>query len=315
MSIVPSFDLAAAVRREQPRVPSHVMALPSMLSYDERVLLHWAARVGFGATGAIVDAGCFLGGSTLPLGLGMLSRESAGPAPGGSRIHSFDLFQVGEERERVYFDGAFRFEVGRPTLDLYVRNIAAIRDRVTVHAGDINGLVDWSEDISLLFIDIAKSWETNDTVVKQFFPHLVPDAIVIQQDLIHFGHPWCALTMELLSEHFEYLGFVPFSSAVYRVRSPVSHNRLPTSLKGVLSADESVELIRRCAERVNPPYDGYVRLAAACALGYYNLPDRAREIIAQVGAKYTDETLPWISEHIAMVSQFVNGAQGRSAQR
>jgi hypothetical protein len=68
--MTPDFELTATVERERPLVAQEALEVPSMLSHDERVLLHWAAREGFGAVGATIDAGCYLGGSTLPLGLG-----------------------------------------------------------------------------------------------------------------------------------------------------------------------------------------------------------------------------------------------------
>lgn len=292
-------------------MPPIVNQVPSMLSYSERALLHWAAREGFGASGTLVDAGCFLGGSTLPLGLGLQRR--VGDVDGERlRIHAFDLFKIGEERERVYFPADFPFQVGASIRELYEQNIALVKDRVVVHPGDINRLDAWHEDISVLFIDIAKSWNTNDTVVTRFFPHLTKGAVVIQQDLVHFGHPWCALTMELLSSHFEYLGYVPFSSAVYRLLSPIDRAELPTDLLNRLSPDEAVELIDNCAARIGPPYEGYVRLAAASLLVHHHSTSQAREIIAEVASTYSDETLPWLSDHIAILSQIVAGDEARS---
>jgi hypothetical protein len=310
MSLPPSFDLSTAVADELELLPEVVMRMPSMLSYDERALLHWAARDGFGAAGTIVDAGCFLGGSTLPLGLGLTRRAiERGGAGRGTRIHSFDLFRIGEERERVYFEDDFPFEVGARTVDLFERNVAPVRNLVTVHEGDINRLDGWSDQISLLFIDIAKSWDTNDTVASQFFPRLDADAVVIQQDLVHFGHPWCALTMELLGDHFEFLGYVPFSSAVYRVISPVPREKIPTKLLQRLSADESIELIERCAERVGEPQAGFLHLAAAISALFYNQPGRARQIISEVAEVYDDATLPWVSEGLAYASQLADQVQ------
>jgi Methyltransferase domain len=282
-----------------------------MLSYDERALLHWAARVGAPKSGAIVDAGCFLGGSTLSLGHGLLRRQtdSVSQPGGGVTVHSFDLFRVGEERERTYFDETFPFEVGASTLELYRANIAGVRDRVTVHAGDINDVDPWNQDISLLFIDIAKSWQTNDTILRRFFPHLTPGAIVVQQDLVHFGHPWCAITMELLADKFEYLGFVSFSSAVYALRSPIAPSELPADIVGRLSAERVVSLIERCAARIGDPQSGYLRLAAATALVYYGRFGEAREVIARVSHDPASVALPWISDHIATVTAFVDVAQ------
>src|SRR3954467_13500798 len=58
---------------------------PTMLSHGERVMLHWLARE-FPTDGHIIDAGCFLGGSTLPLASGLKLRG------GAAKIHSYDMF-------------------------------------------------------------------------------------------------------------------------------------------------------------------------------------------------------------------------------
>jgi hypothetical protein len=282
--------LAATLAAEQ--VPDEVYAVPSMLAYDERRLLHWAARCGTDAPGVIVDAGCFVGGSTLALGFG--EQESSIKRP----IHSFDLFQVGTERDHHYFSEGFEATPGASTLSEFERNVAPVRHLVDVHAGDINQFKGWRDPVAVLFIDIAKSWNTNDSVVSLFVPHLSPGALVIQQDLVHWGHPWCAITMELLDDYFEFLGFVTFSSAVYRVRKPVPAEAIPTRLKDTVTKDDAVKLVSRCAERIGPPGEGYVRLAIATVAWMYGDTSLIEPVTAGVERDYTDAQLPWVTEHI-----------------
>ena len=310
-----TFNLAETIQKEHDRLAPEILSAPSMLSYDERALLHWAAREGTGSDGAIIDLGCFLGGLTLALGFGLTADESLGTndASRERRVHSFDLFQVGDVRERAYFDDSFSFEIGASTTQVYERNIVPIRRYVDVHKGNLNDLPAWEEPISLLFVDIAKSWETNDTVVTRFFPQLREDALVIQQDLVHLGHPWCALTMELLADHFEYLGYVPFGSAVYRVRSPVSPDEVPTDLRSLMNADEAVRLIERCAARIDEPNRGYLSLAAAVALVEWGDLPRAKAVLRDLSERYSDDVLPWFSEHLAMTSEFIASAETKSA--
>jgi hypothetical protein len=285
------------------------MAVPSMLAYEERALLHWAAREGFGAQGAIVDAGCFLGGSTLPLGFGL---QRAGKRH--TRIHTYDLFAVGAEWESIYFPDDFPFAVGAGTLDLYKRHIAPIRELVEIHHGDVRGFRWHGEPIATLFLDIAKSWDVHDHMLEQFFPSLVPGSLVVQQDLVHFGHPWCAIAMELLEDHVEYLGHVYFSSAVYRVRAPIPSDALPTRLLERLGADEALALVDRCAERVGEPVAGQLRLAGAGALVSWHEFDHARARVREVAARYDDSTVPFISQGLALMGQWIDGVE-RGEQR
>ncbi len=48
-----------------------------MLSIEERQLLAWLAASHWEGRGAIVDGGCFLGGSTLALGRGLRENPSS----------------------------------------------------------------------------------------------------------------------------------------------------------------------------------------------------------------------------------------------
>jgi hypothetical protein len=307
LPVPPEFDLPATVERERGRLPQDACEVPSMLSYDERALLHWAAREGFGAKGEIIDAGCYLGGSTLPLAYGAMR------SPRPSRVHSFDLFRIAGEWERTYFKSDFPFAVGARTIGLFEQNIRPVRARVDVHDGDLLAFQWPGEAISTLFVDIAKSWATKDHVVEQFFPHLQADSVVIQQDLVHFGHPWCAMVMELLQEHFEYLGYVYYSSAVYRVRTPVPVDRLPTGLLDCCTADEALALIDRCADRIGEPAAGQIRLAGAVALASYGDAQRARERLATVEAEYNDERVPYISQGLEATRTYIDDLESGAA--
>src|SRR5262245_40948254 len=64
----------------------------TMLRPDEINLLHWLAATFYQGNGAIVDAGCFLGGSTYALASGLAQNRS--PAAANRRIDTFDCFST-----------------------------------------------------------------------------------------------------------------------------------------------------------------------------------------------------------------------------
>jgi hypothetical protein len=312
--MVPDFELAATVKREQSLVPQAVFDVPSMLSYDERVLLHWAAREGFGAVGATVDAGCYLGGSTLPLGFGLRQAVQGTFQGRPRRVHSFDLFVVGGEWERPYYPDDFPFEVGMSITSLYERHIAPIRELVQIYHGDLLGFHWGADPISTLFVDIAKSWQVNDHVVEQFFPSLLPDAVLVQQDLVHWGHPWCAIAMELVSDYVEFLGHVFYSSAVYRVSEPIPEHALPMRLLERLSAERALLLVDRCADRVGEPFAGQVRLAGAVALASFGQYEEARMRVRELKGRYDDENAPYISQGFEQLPPWIDGIESGATQ-
>lgn len=277
----------------------------SMLSYDERLVLHWATRAGNPSPDAVVDAGCFLGGSTVALGGGVLARD------GGtrSRIHVYDLFEFGKDWERTWVPEGFDFGVGRSTLPVFEHQVRRVRPLLELHPGDVCE-ARWTEGpIGVLFVDIAKSWDIGDVVWREFLPALTPGSLVIQQDLVHWGHPWCAIVMELLADHFEFLGWAWYSSAVYRCVRPISASDVPARLLHELSTDEMLALVERAASRMGEPVAGSIRLSGAVVLGSKCDTAGARARLEEVRSSYSDEVLPYISEGFAWVESWIAGIE------
>ena len=190
----------------------------TMLSVPEQRLLYTLAKDWFSGAGALVDAGCFLGGSTIALARGLRDRTAMPP---GTVVHSFDRFILDSFMIRHFCEPG-RFEEGDSFLPMYERNIAGFRDLVEVHAGDVTGFYWLGGPIELLFIDIAKLWSVNDHLVADFFPHLIPGvSLVIQQDYVHEWCPWLHVTMQSLRDYFTPLGFVEHNTMVFRYERQV----------------------------------------------------------------------------------------------
>src|SRR6266496_1609856 len=72
-------------------VPAGVPGVPTMLSKQERRLLYCLARDYAAEDAAIVDGGCFLGGSTAALLCGVRDRAEPWTGP---PVASYDKFRV-----------------------------------------------------------------------------------------------------------------------------------------------------------------------------------------------------------------------------
>jgi hypothetical protein len=225
---------------ESTTLPPEVRQVKTMLSAQELELLYTLARDHYTGRGDIVGGGAFLGGSTLALGCGL--RDNPAVADTRGRIHSYDLFRADGYVAR-FVPG---YPIGTSTRPYYDRVIAGVADHVAVHEGDIT-TYPWPADrpIEILFIDVAKSWDTNDFLLHQFFPRLIPGvSTVIQQDY-HWPHvPWLSITMELLADHVTYLGSMPWATAYYRWDRALEPGELPARLMD-LGADRLRTLAHR----------------------------------------------------------------------
>ena len=148
-------------------LPDDLRQVKTMLSAQELTLLYRLARDSYDGGGEIVDGGAFLGGSTLALALGL--RDNPRVADKAFRIHSYDYF-VADHFVAQFISGV---PEGASTRPYYDRVIAPVASHVTVHEGDLTTFP-WPAErpVDILFIDVAKSWETNDFLLHQFFPRL-----------------------------------------------------------------------------------------------------------------------------------------------
>ncbi len=227
-------------------LPPEVRHARTMLSAQELELLYTLSRDHYTGRGDIVDGGAFLGGSTLALAAGL--RDNPAALDKAGRVHSYDMF-IADHFVSQFIDG---YPEGASTRPYYDGAIADVASHVTVHEGDI-ATFPWpaGRAIEILFIDVAKSWDTNDVLIQQFFPRLIPgQSIVIQQDY-HWPHtPWISITMELLADHVTYLGSMPWATAYYRFERTLEPGELPARLRD-LGADRLRALAAR-AQRFEP---------------------------------------------------------------
>src|SRR6266545_1241208 len=120
-------------------LPPDAVGIPTMLSKTERKLLYSLARDHAGGEAAIVDAGCFLGGSTAALLAGVRDRVQSWVGP---PVESYDLFRIEAFTIPKFFATDRGARVGdsfRPRFDAHVARFDLPH---VVHEGDITELGD-----------------------------------------------------------------------------------------------------------------------------------------------------------------------------
>jgi SAM-dependent methyltransferase len=252
-------------------VPPACTKVPTMLIPDELRLLHHLAQDAYTGAGAIVDAGSFLGGSTVALAEGLRrNRRRPRGAAAQKPIHSYDRFQVEDWTRGIYFPEST--PAGTSFRAEFEQNIAPYAELVEVHAGDIlehpwGGQATSGGPIEILFIDVAKHWTVCDWVTWQFFPHLIPGrSFVVQQDyLYHHWVGWLHVTMELYADYFEYVCDTEVNSAVFLYKKQIPPEVLRRHSVESLSVDERVALMDRAAAR----FDGEKREMLVSAKAHF----------------------------------------------
>jgi hypothetical protein len=185
--------------------------VPTMLSPEEQKLYYWLAAFWAEGAGAIVDLGCFAGGSTARL------AEGARVARHGAGLHAFDRFTADEAVKQaiLYRQGVKRFD-GEDILPLARSLLAPWGDAVTFHRGEIDRMGWDGGPIELLVMDASKAAETGDAMAATFFPHLIAGrSLVVSQDYLHWSQPWVPGQMEALAECFRPVAHAPRDTVVF----------------------------------------------------------------------------------------------------
>jgi hypothetical protein len=219
-----------------------------MISPDERRLLYTLAKDYYSGTGRIVDGGSFLGSSAFALGQGLRDRAYT-PVP---VIDAFDLFLIDAHSIQHHLAGADGAKVkpGDDVRYIFERNTSAISQYIDVHQGDIRAKP-WSKGpIEIIFNDLSKGWSTNDYIITNWLPALIPGrGILIQQDQLQEWHVWLSISMEILSEYFEFIDFVHNCSMVYRLLRPIPESALRQCLRANLTPEQMIHYYTRFLDR------------------------------------------------------------------
>lgn len=240
-----------AAFEKAPWLRLHDMALgkartvPTMLTQDEQKLYFWLTAFWAEGTGAVVDLGCFVGGSTARL------AEGASLSGCGSKINAFDRFTANEglKERMLYAKGVAAFE-GNDILPVAQDLLSPWSDRVSLCRGEIEEM-DWTGgDIEILVMDASKQAGTMDRMSRKFMPHLQPGkSLLIQQDFLHWSQPWVPAQMELLAEFFEPMAFVERDTLVFLCSSVPDDAAMEAASTDRLSDSELLDLLKSAQAR------------------------------------------------------------------
>ena len=256
----PEPDAPADAWLQRP-VPAPCARAATMLLPDELRLLNYLAEEHYTGEGAIVDAGCFLGGSTLALADGLRRNLRRRGCPEERLIHSYDRFEIEGWTIGSFFPASA--QAGESFKPIYDRNVEPFASLVKVHPGDVRAYPWAGGPVEILFIDVAKHWRVCDWMTWQFFPRLIPGkSMVIQQDyLYHHWVAWLHVTMEFYSDYFEYVCDTGVNSVVFLNTKRIPEGVLREKTVESLTTEEKIELMDRAAGRFSGEQATLLRLA------------------------------------------------------
>jgi hypothetical protein len=264
-------------------LPTDAVGIPTMLSKTERKLLYGLARDFASGDGAIVDAGCFLGGSTAALLAGV--RDRAGERT-GPPVASYDLFEVEEYTLRKFFAADRSLHAGDSFRERFNANVSGFDVPHVVHEGDIVEHGWTGEQIDVLFLDVLKSSEINDAVLRDFFPSLVPGrSVIVHQDYGWGGMPWIPITVELMRDSLVLVDWMEWGSHVFFLEGDVPAELMENGVAG-LDLETKFELLDRAIARSDAWVRGMLEISRAALVAERDGPEAGVAELASIERRY-----------------------------
>ena len=262
-------------------LPPDAVGIPTMLSKAERRLLYALARDYAAGDAAIVDAGCFLGGSTAALLAGVRDREDIWNGP---PVESYDLFRVDASMVPKFISGDV--SLGESFRARYDEHVSRFDVPHEVHEGDITA-IGWSGGaIDVLFLDILKSCEINDAVLRDFFPSLLPGrSVIVHQDYGWGDLPWIPITVELMRDSLVLVDWLEWGSHVFFVERELPAALLDQGVGG-LDLDTKLELMDQAVARSEDWVRGMLEISRAFLVGERDGPDAALAELVSIRARH-----------------------------
>lgn len=294
-------------------LPPDAVGIPTMLSKTERKLLYGLAR-DFAGEGAIVDGGCFLGGSTAALLAGLRDRSEMWRGP---PLSSYDLFRVEGYTIRKFFGDDPEVRIG----DSFRRRFDAHVERFDiphqVHEGDITAIGWGGGEIDVLFLDVLKSWEINDAVLRGFFPSLVPGrSVIVHQDYGGAYMPWIPITVELMRDSLVLLDWMEWGSHVFFLQDEVPADLIANGVGG-LDLETRFALMDRAVARADSWVRGMLELSRTALVVERDGPDAGLADLRSIAERYrgygaVDSAIADVKEGLA--TNWTFGADGNASR-
>jgi len=231
-------------------LPEPVQATPSMMSPEERQLLFGLARDRYRGEGFIIDAGAFLGASTMCFGSGLAANARVNDIVSrlDRPIITYERGVISDNMQPTLR----RHGVDLPTDGSFAgaleNNIASVRQYVNLLIGDIMTSQWGDAPIEILYLDILKTPNIQDYVCATFFPSLQVGSIVLQQDYLIDGSVHIKLKQEWLADYFDYVGEIA-SMAIFEITKPIPLEVAKFDVRHNASAAEQFRLIDQAKQR------------------------------------------------------------------
>jgi len=307
--------LNPAFARLMGTISQTAIKVPSMMSMPEKRVLFTLARERYTGEGLIIDAGIFLGASTVCFGEGLLLNSAAKKITKRWKkpIISFERAIVNPGMPAFFARNNVKdmAEPGESFADAVEANIQPVANLVDLRLGDIletgKGI---ASPIEVLFLDVLKLPDISRFVIRNFFPRLIPSlSIVVQQDYFYERLPFIKTDQEFFSEYFTFIGEV-CSTALLLCTKAIPESAIAQLEQGLPPREQerlaSIAMQRSC----DPSRRYMMALSKVRLIKQLYGTENAQDYLRFVRNEFPDQvasTLPRLKEALIAIERLCSG--------
>jgi hypothetical protein len=210
------------------------MTTPQEQKYYQNCVLNVASM-----NGAIVDLGCWLCSTTIPLAKGLASITD-NTLKDDNRIYAFDRF-VWEKWMDPFMGNLYGiYRPGDSFLPEARKRVETMASLIEFIPADLTSYNWDGGPVRLLLVDAMKSEVLARAITLSFFTSLIEGSLLIHQDFKHFHTSWIHLLQYRLRDCFSFDSDVSGSGTVsFRTIKKVSIARAREASSGIFDANPS----------------------------------------------------------------------------
>lgn len=217
--------------------------LVGMTSKTEQDYFFRYGEKEFSGRGEIVDLGCWLGSTTIPLVKGLLKNPSFKGS--GRKVYAYDLFVWFEwmNASTAGTNLSGRYREGDSFVEEFKLRTKEFAAHIEIREGDLKKIGWTNEPIEFLLVDAMKNFDLAGSIVKDFYPFLIEgESRVLHQDFAHFFTPWIHVLQWLFRDNFEFDEEVSRSqSVVFKYKKRIDERLLKQAYSFETFSDREVD--------------------------------------------------------------------------
>jgi hypothetical protein len=267
-------------------LPQRVADVPALLNRFEKRLLYYIAKECYLGKGAIIDAGCFAGGSTVSLAVGLADNERK--IDKAQKIVTYDRFVLDDSMRR---SERINKELRGATSDdefygQFRHNTAGLEHLFRLEKGDLLDKRWDGEPVEILFLDIAKNWDLMRWSMEHHFSALYPGAILIHQDFADSRHYWLPFVMAYLRDYFDVVEYMEPCTVIYICRAAIPNDVIKVDLLKTLSLAEALALHNSLKPNLSALRQAMLDIQACYLCRWYGDSEMALTLLREAKARY-----------------------------